>query len=220
VQAGNGNFYGTTPYGGANSAGTVFEMTSAGKLTTLYSFCSQPNCPDGYYPSASLVQATNGNFYGTTPAGGTKTPCGGTVFEMTSAGKLTTGHYFDVSSGCNPDGGLVQATNGFLYGTTSYGGSSNNCYKRCGTVFSLDPGLRAFVETQPTSGKMGARVIILGNDLTGATSVSFNGTAATYTLFSGTEIKTTVPTGATTGAVEVTTPNGTLKSNVVFRVTP
>jgi uncharacterized protein (TIGR03437 family) len=74
------------------------------------------------------------------------------------------------------------------------------------------------VETLPNSGKLGAAVKILGTDLTGATSVTFNGTAAKFTVVSKSEIKTTVPTGATTGTVEVTIPKGTLKSNVVFRV--
>jgi hypothetical protein len=62
-------------------------------------------------------------------------------------------------------------------------------------------------------------VKILGTDLTGATSVTFNGTAAAFKVESKSLIKTTVPTGATTGTVEVATPKGALKSNVVFRVT-
>ncbi|MGA2072391.1 MAG: choice-of-anchor tandem repeat GloVer-containing protein, partial [Terriglobia bacterium] len=88
-----------------------------------------------------------------------------------------------------------------------------------GTVFSLAVGLGPFVKTVPTSGGVGTAVMILGNNLTGATSVSFNGTAATFTVVSDTEIQTTVPTGATTGAVQVTTPSGTLNSNVPFQVT-
>jgi uncharacterized protein (TIGR03437 family) len=75
------------------------------------------------------------------------------------------------------------------------------------------------VSTKPASGKLGAKVIILGTSLTGATSVSFNGTAATFKVVSSAEIKTMVPAGATTGMVEVTTPVGTLKSNVAFQVT-
>jgi len=89
----------------------------------------------------------------------------------------------------------------------------------CGDVFGLSVGLGPFVETNPGSGKVGRAVTILGNNLTGATGVSFNGTAATFAIVSGTEIKTTVPTGATTGVVKVTTPKKTLKSNAVFRVT-
>jgi hypothetical protein len=86
-------------------------------------------------------------------------------------------------------------------------------------VFSLAVGLGPFVETLPTSGPVGAAVIILGNDLTGATGVSFNGTAARFTVVSNSEIETTVPAGATTGKVQVTTFSRTLTSNVAFRVT-
>jgi len=75
------------------------------------------------------------------------------------------------------------------------------------------------VETQPTSGNVGTAVKILGTDLTGTTSVAFNGTAAKFTVISESEITTSVPKGATTGIVEVTTPKGTVKSNDVFRVT-
>ena len=66
VQSTDGNFYGTTGFGGANSYGTVFKMTPSGTLTTLYSFCSQTNCADGNTPYAGLVQGTDGNFYGAT----------------------------------------------------------------------------------------------------------------------------------------------------------
>lgn len=77
-----------------------------------------------------------------------------------------------------------------------------------------------FVETLPTSGKAGARVIILGNDLTATTSVTFNGTEAAFTVVSSTEITTTVPAGATTGSVQATTPSTTLTSNLPFHVIP
>jgi hypothetical protein len=78
----------------------------------------------------------------------------------------------------------------------------------------LDP----FVKTLPTSGKVGAAVMILGTDLTGATSVTFNRTAAVFKVVSSSEITTTVPTGATTGEVKVETPSSTLSSNVSFQV--
>jgi uncharacterized protein (TIGR03437 family) len=76
------------------------------------------------------------------------------------------------------------------------------------------------VEALPALGKVGADVKILGTNLTGATSVTFNGTVATFAVVSATEIKTTVPTGATTGTVQVTLPGGTLLSNVAFKVRP
>ena len=221
VQATNGNFYGTTSIGGANNncglgCGTVFKITSGGTLTTLYSF----NGADGEEPSA-LVQATNGNLYGTTSVGGANGV--GTVFEITAEGTLTTLYNFCSQSGCvdgaAPPAGLVQATNGNFYGTTNAGGA--NCAPfGCGTVFSLAVGLGPFVETRPASGKVGATVEILGTNLTRATGVTFNGTAATFKVVSGSLITTTVPSGATTGKVKVTTPGGTLSSNVPFRVTP
>jgi uncharacterized repeat protein (TIGR03803 family) len=218
VQATNGDFYGTTEGGGANGYGTVFKLTLAGKLTTLYSFCSQTNCTDGEYPYAGLVQATDGNFYGTTNGAGPDlcdevTGKYGTAFAIRSSGALTTLHTFDDVDGACPYGALAQATNGNLYGTTWSGGEFDD-----GVVLALSVGLKPFVETLPTSGKVGRTVIILGNNLTGATSVTFNSTSGTFTVVSDTEIKTTVPTGATTGTVEVTTPSGTLKSNVVFHV--
>lgn len=88
-----------------------------------------------------------------------------------------------------------------------------------GTVFSLTVGLGSFVETLATSKKVGATVKLLGNNLKDTSSVTFNGTAATFTVISGTEIKTIVPSGATTDFIKVTTPGKTLKSNVAFRVT-
>ncbi|MGO9275890.1 MAG: choice-of-anchor tandem repeat GloVer-containing protein [Terriglobia bacterium] len=234
IQASDGNFYGTTYTGGANDpagcegigCGTIFKITPAGTLTTLYSFCSQANCTDGQWPTGGLVQGNDGNFYGTTDAGGAFGEscvfglCG-TVFKMTPEGVLTTLHSFAGSDGSSPYSGLVQGTNGTFYGTTEMGAdlSCGGGYG-CGTVFSLSVGLSPFVETRPTSGKVRAKVIVLGNNLTGATGVSFNGTAATFKVVSKTEITTVVPAGATTGTVTVTTPKGTLDSNVAFQVTP
>ena len=87
-------------------------------------------------------------------------------------------------------------------------------------MFGISVGLGPFVETLPTLGKVGRAVKILGTDLTGATSVSFNGTAAEFKVVSKSLIETLVPTGATNGFVTVTTPTRTLKSNVKFRVRP
>jgi uncharacterized repeat protein (TIGR03803 family) len=135
------------------------------------------NGANGIYPDARLVQGTNGNFYGTTVGGGANANRGGgTVFEITPGGRFTTLYSFCSKSACtdgsSPQGGLVQDTNGTLYGTTYYGGTDG-----LGTVFSLSVGLGRFVETLPASGTVGTTVIILGTNLTGATKVSFNGTA-------------------------------------------
>src|ERR1039457_2442445 len=136
VQAANGDLYGTTWGGGVNDQGTVFKITQGGTLTTLYSFCSPAMCRDGEVPFAGLVQAANGDLYGTTAEGGTNG--GGTVFKITPGGTLTRLYSF-CSRGCtdglNPDAGLVQAANGDLYGTTSNGGANGQ-----GTVFKITPG--------------------------------------------------------------------------------
>lgn len=76
------------------------------------------------------------------------------------------------------------------------------------------------METNPGSGKVGWKVTIFGGNLEGATAVTFNGTAASFNVASGTKITATVPSGATTGVVEVTTPGGTISSNLPFRVMP
>jgi uncharacterized repeat protein (TIGR03803 family) len=213
----DGNFYGQTDLGGASNYGafgTVYKITPNGKVTTLHSF----EQTDGDNPISNLVQGTDGSFYGTASYGG-KYPNFGTVFKITSTGTLTTLHNFDSTDGSYPYAGLIQATNGKFYGATFGGGSSSACKYGCGTVFSLSVGLGPFVETLPNSGKVGAAVRILGTNLTGATSVTFNGTAAKFKVISKSEIETDVPSGATTGTVEVKTTKNTLKSNVVFRVT-
>ncbi len=141
VQGTDGNLYGTTIYGGANgngTAGTVFKITSSGTLTTLHSFCSGTGCPDGANPYAGLIQATDGNFYGTTAGGGSLTPYG-TVFEITPSGALTTLHVFEYTDGSTPYGGLIQATDGNFYGTTSDGGVGSSGHAR-GTIFKITPG--------------------------------------------------------------------------------
>ena len=109
VQAINGTFYGTTSGGGSgsNAAGTVFKITPSGTLTTLYSFSysqSQNDWPDGDDPAAGLVQATDGNLYGTAYEGGANS-VGGTVFKITPSGTLTTLYSFCSQSNCT-DGGV------------------------------------------------------------------------------------------------------------------
>ena len=219
----SGTLYGTTTTGGANhKGGTVFSISAAGKFTTLYSFCAKSDCTDGAAPEGTLILGTDGNLYGTTYNGGMNTTaCNGgcgTIFRITTAGKLTTLYNFCSQSGCvdgyYPQGGLVQATNGTFYGTTFYGGTSGSG----GTVYSLSVGLGPFVKILPTSGTAGTTAMILGDNLTGATKVSFNGIDAAFRVVSSTEIEATVPMGATTGTVTVVTPESTLTSGAIFQV--
>jgi uncharacterized repeat protein (TIGR03803 family) len=214
LQASDGNLYGTTSAGGADGNGTVFRITPNGELKTLHAFCSEPNCSDGAGPYGPLIQATDGNLYGTTNNGGLYEDSYGTIYQLTLSGVLTTIADFSLRNGQNPEAGLLQSTNGMFYGVTFTGGDNGQ-----GVVYSLDMGLGPFIATNPTAGNVGIPVIILGNNLTSASRVTFNGEAAEFTVVSGTEIKAKVPSGATTGPVEVVTSSTTLKSNTAFRVT-
>ena len=118
VQASDGNLYGTTANGGVNAGlgyGTVFKITTSGMLTTLHAFTGGS---DGDNPHAALIQAGDGNLYGTTEGSGVNGDYG-TVFQMTPSGVLTTLHAFTGGSdGDGPVAALVQAGNGNLYGAT------------------------------------------------------------------------------------------------------
>jgi uncharacterized repeat protein (TIGR03803 family) len=123
----DGNFYGTTEDGGAFDHGTVFRMTPAGAVTVLHSFTGGV---DGNAPVAALLQASDGNFYGTTSSGG---PAGfGLVFKMTPAGSMTTIYSFSNSDGSTPRAAVIQTSDGNLYGTTQLGGLHNR-----GTLFGM-----------------------------------------------------------------------------------
>ena len=136
VQGSDGDFYGTTHYGGADDKGTVFKMTPAGVLTTLVEFGRSETEENGKEPTAALVQGSDGNFYGTTYLGAATNY--GTVFKITPAGVLTTLVQFTGVQGPNlgraPKAALVQGSDGDFYGTTGYGGADNK-----GTVFTMTP---------------------------------------------------------------------------------
>jgi uncharacterized repeat protein (TIGR03803 family) len=127
LQAGDGNLYGTTALGGSDNLGTVFVISTNGEFTSLASF----DFARGAFPSNGLIQAADGSFYGTASAGGTNGG-GGTVFRLTTDGTLTALHSFDYQDGAVAMGGLVQGTDGNLYGTTSQGGTDG-----LGTVFQI-----------------------------------------------------------------------------------
>jgi uncharacterized repeat protein (TIGR03803 family) len=135
IQAHDGYLYGTTSEGGAGyGEGTVFKMTPSGTLTTLHTFYG----PDGSSPAAALTQATDGFFYGTTETGGAVSKscqygCG-TIFKIGARGEFATLHRFVGTDGAYPYGGLVQASDGNLYGTTEFHGAHD-----FGTVFMMTP---------------------------------------------------------------------------------
>ena len=130
IQAANGNFYGTTYYGGPANAGTTFKIDSSGNVMFLHSFANN----EGGALYAGLIQASDGNFYGTAYYGGASGGLGdGTVYTMNASGTVTVIHSFSGSDGTEPFAALVQGSDGYLYGTTIGGGSYGY-----GTVFKVD----------------------------------------------------------------------------------
>jgi uncharacterized repeat protein (TIGR03803 family) len=143
IQGRDGSFYGTSQFGGTSGAGTVFKY-AAGKVTVLHSFPKQSGgfFSDGAYPKSALLQASDGNLYGTTSYGGVLTTYyqSGTLFRITTKGVFTKLWDFNATdSGVNgvaPFGGLIQASDGNLYGTTSAGGGAADS----GTVYQVTIG--------------------------------------------------------------------------------
>lgn len=215
TQTADGNLYGVVDGGNTNSnlcfqyntCGVVYQLTLGGVFTPIYNFCSLTKCADGANPYG-LLAGSDGNIYG--EAG----PNAGNIFELTPAGALTTLYRFCSAKGCGiGPSSLVQATDGSFYGATGAGGSNGG-----GTVYRLATGLPPFVSPMAKFGPVGAKIRILGNNLKSTTAVSFNGTVASFTAGSNTNLTATVPAGATSGLITVTTPKGTLSSNVVFQV--
>jgi uncharacterized repeat protein (TIGR03803 family) len=223
IEGSDGNLYGTCYTGGTNSSGTVFRISKAGSFQKIFDF-SQAAGGFGY-PMAGVIQASDGNLYGTTGQGGSSGE--GTIFQLTLGGVYTLEASFSSNgaSGYYPDGGLVQGSDGNLYVTTPSGGGSNsNGVPDEGTIDVFDvslpapkPGILGFL---PSSGKVGAKVTIGIGPYIGATAVKFNGTSATFKVTGSEFITTTVPAGATSGPISVTTPGGTATSKKNFTVTP
>ena len=310
--ASDGNFYGTTSEGGEFTWGTLFKISPTGEFTLLHAFCSLANCTDGRQPFSPPIQSSNGSFYGTACCGGSLQEAG-VLYEMTLAGQYSVlhdfpcndffcplgsvpesivqdangnlfgvdgpdnngaaileitaahqyivlhkfppvgaesyaptrltlandGNFYDCTSGIDgyatlfemtpegayttlftgedgysPYGPLFQGTDGNLYGPAGNFNTGNH-----GVIYRLSNGLSPLVETVPVAGPVGQSVIILGSNLTGSTSVTFNDVKATFTVESDTYIKATVPPGASTGMVSVVTSSGRLNSNPQFVVT-
>ena len=183
IQGTDGNFYGTTYFGGANGFGTVFKVTPSGTETVLYSFAGGN---DGEHPYAGVIQGSDGNFYGTTYQGGTSG--NGTVFKLTPSGTETILYNFSggSSDGANPEAGVIQGSDGNFYGTTLQGGASG-----LGIVFELTPGgTETILHSFAGGGSDGANPsanLVQGSDgnlygSTGAGGTSGNGTFFKVTL--------------------------------------
>jgi uncharacterized repeat protein (TIGR03803 family) len=208
IQGSNGYLYGVTHSGGTYMAGTMFQMTRTGRMRVLHSFES---ASDGSMPMAGVVEATDGNFYGTTMMGGTSND--GTIYRVSPTGDFSVLYNFDWATGIYPQAELVQHTNGILYGEANNGGPFS-----AGVFFGIDIGAPPFVRLVTNFGKVGQTIGILGQGFTGATDVSFNGIPATFTVSSDTYLEAIVPAGATTGFVTVTTSTGTLTSNQQIQI--
>lgn len=212
VEGRDGNFYGTTRYGtnGAATFGTIFQMTFNGRVTILYMFSGND---DGAYPEAALVQAVDGNFYGTTTEGGTNNA--GTVFRINAAGALTSLYSFTGGDdGYFPSGALVQGADGNLYGTTQYGGTNNVEYEGDGTVFRMttNGALTTLVSFNGANGAYPEAALIQGND------GSFYGTTYQGGAGYGTVFKMTT-TGALTTVVSFGGTNGAYPQSGLVQAT-
>src|SRR3954462_15918987 len=130
IQASDHKLYGTTQQGGGAGQGTVYRIDRSGTFTILHAF---NGATEGAYPQAGIIEAIDGNFYGTTYNGGANGA--GTVFKMNGSGTLTTLHTFDSSwfDGGYPASAVVQGQDGNFYGTTEQGGAAG-----IGVIFKMD----------------------------------------------------------------------------------
>ncbi|HTB79344.1 MAG TPA: choice-of-anchor tandem repeat GloVer-containing protein [Opitutaceae bacterium] len=199
VQGTDGNFYGTTEIGGANSAGTVFKVTSAGVLTTLTSF----DGINGQTPFAGLTQGVDGNFYGPTYLGGSASLGG--IFKITPAGVLTPLLSFNGANGEYPFANLIQGSDGNFYGTTNPVFFDPTNY---GTVFKVTPAgvLTTLVLFNGTNGGGSRGGLVQGSDGNFYGTTYLGGSSSDGTIFKMT------PAGILTTLVSFNGINGALPS--------
>ena len=211
VAASDGNLYGTFGEGGANDTGIIFQVALTGQWQTVASFPARGNYQALIDPS-SLMEASDGALYGST------------IHNAIFRYDLTT-HALTLAYQMNPDNSqgscapcnFIQGSDGKLYGTAATGGLGG------GAVFSLDFGLpkpTPFVTRMvPASGTAGQKILLWGGHLVGATAVSFNGVpAAAFQVNSTQAVVATVPVGATTGPVTITTANGSFTTTQSFTI--
>ena len=223
TQGADGKWYGTTWYGGTYGDGIIFQLAGK-KLNILHNF--NYNTDNAGFPNFPLTLGTDGNFYSPSQ----DTNMGGygpeSIFEITTSKKpkpaytdlfnfLVSGQNCNaqLADGCFPGSPLAPHPNGMFYGVTEQGGGADS-----GVFYSFSMGFKPYIILQFPLGKKGTSIGIFGVGLTGTTAVDFNGVAATFNVESDTYLTATIPMGATTGYVAVTTPSGTLKSTTKFKV--
>jgi uncharacterized repeat protein (TIGR03803 family) len=247
VQGSDGNLYGIVGVGASGQDGQIYSVTTAGVMTILHNFCQAPNCTDGYGPSTPLVQHTDGLFYGFTELGGVAGTCSGgggcgvfysfdmglgafALLESTSGKEGAKigilGQGFSRSSVVKFGG--VQATtvtgsgSTFLTATVPAAAltgavtvTTGSTTLKSSQTFRVTPTMASF---SPPSGPVGQLVTINGTGLMQTAKVTFNGESASFTVVSDIEVTATVPTGATTGKIKVTTKGGSVTSATSFTV--
>ena len=238
----DGRLYGTTGYGGTNNNGVIYSMTTGGSYKLVHSLAADGS--EGYLPYAGVVEASDGNFYGTTYHGGTPpypgTDVDGVLFKVAALLPIITSYTPTsgaagtsvVITGKNLTGAQLVSFNGVsatftvnsdtkITTTVPNGAVDGLLIVKTGTgqataATRFDvPSISSFT---PTSAKAGAMVTITGKEFTDATTVTFNGISAKFTVTNDTTISATVPSGSATGKIAVTNNAGTGTSSATFTI--
>jgi uncharacterized repeat protein (TIGR03803 family) len=214
MQGADGNFYGTASTGGTLGSGVVYKMTPAGVYTVLHNFDNATRA-NGITPTTGLVQGSDGFLYGVTSGGGTSLD--GTIFSIKTDGTgFSVLHSFDGAHGATPYSQPLLHTNGKIYGLTNQGGAHND-----GVLYSFANGLKASVTPVVLKGaKVGTGVGLLGQNLSTTTQVLFGSTPATFTLGANGFMMVHPVAGSTTGTITVKEPGGNLLSRQTFKIIP
>lgn len=242
VQASDGNLYGVLGQGNSSQPGWIYSVSTTGTFTILHEFCQETNCTDGSAPTTPLIQHTNGILYGFTLQGGTGTQYDGTFYSL----NIGAQPFVRLMSTSGKEGAKIEIQGqGFKSASVvKFGGTQATTVTRSGATFliatvpagaltgavTVATGSTTLTSLQtfkvlptapsftPPSGAVGTPVTITGTGLMQTTKVAFNGKSASFTVVSDTEITATVPTGATTGKIAITTKGGTTETSTSFTV--
>jgi len=248
LAASDGNFYGSTYHGGVDGLGNLFELQSGGSFIPLVDLTGSTGTTAGAYPNVNMIEDTNGLFYGVTSGGGTNgTGIGdGVLFSLTPPNPLShisvccnwwvildqpvTIIGQNLTGVISVDFGSVTArfrpgSNTYLTAFVPSAAVDSPVTVTLATGLQLQSQhnvriLPKITNLDPSSGPVGTPVSIVGGGFAGTTEVTFGGVATgNFTVVSPALIQATVPSGAVTGKVVVTTPNGSATSKQTFTVT-